>query len=66
MMNERDEVVFIVRMWRQSGGAANGREWRGSVRQVDSGSHLYVTGSRDVGDFISARLEEADERIAGS
>jgi hypothetical protein len=60
-MNQRDEVVFIVRMWRQAGEAANGREWRGSIREVDSGSHLYVTGSRDVSDFISARLEEANE-----
>jgi hypothetical protein len=61
-MNQRDEVVFIVRMWRQAGEAASGREWRGSIREVDSGSNLYVTGSRDVSDFISARLEEADGR----
>jgi hypothetical protein len=59
-MNQRDEVVFIVRMWRQAGEAASGREWRGSIREVESGSHLYVSGSRDVSDFISARLKEAE------
>jgi hypothetical protein len=60
-MNQRDEVVFIVRMWRQAGEGGSEREWRGSIRQVDSDSHLYVTGSRDVSDFISARLGEAGD-----
>jgi hypothetical protein len=56
-----DELVFLVRMWVQGGGgdgAAGGGEWRGSIQEVDSGRRFYVTGTRDLADFIAARMAE--------
>ena len=45
-------------MWlsEESGGDAH---WRGSVHEVASGKRLFVTETRDVADFIAARLADA-------
>jgi hypothetical protein len=57
--SDGDERVFLVRMWVQGGGDDRaGREWRGSVREVDTGQLYYVTGTRDVADFIASRLAD--------
>ncbi|MGA8476003.1 MAG: hypothetical protein WB681_13195 [Candidatus Cybelea sp.] len=58
MKNERSEIVFVVRMWQQGIGEDGGSEWRGSIHQVDSGRSFYVTGPREVADFISVSLVE--------
>ncbi|HTA38486.1 MAG TPA: hypothetical protein VK760_05400 [Candidatus Acidoferrales bacterium] len=57
MTNERAEVVFLVRMWKQRIEESGSGEWRGSIHQIDSGSHYYVAGAREVADYIAARLE---------
>lgn len=56
-------MVFMVRMWRQRVEENGDAEWRGSICQIDSGRSFYVTGAREVADFISARL--ADEARFG-
>jgi hypothetical protein len=57
---ERGEAVFLVRMWRQDGESSAGREWRGSVIEIDSGIRFYVGAARDIADFVTARLAEKD------
>lgn len=59
MTNERAEVVFLVRMWKQRIEENGNGEWRGSIHQIDSGSHYYVAGAREVADYIAARLESS-------
>jgi hypothetical protein len=43
-------------MWRESGEPFDAREWRGSVYEIESGIRFYVTGTRDIADFVAARL----------
>ncbi len=45
-------------MWQQRIEEAGYGEWRGSVHQIDSGNRFYVTGAREVADFIGTRLAE--------
>jgi hypothetical protein len=52
------ELVFVVRMWRGRGEAADGGAWRGAIVEVQSGTRYYVAGTRDIADFIDARLAE--------
>lgn len=56
--SERSEMVFVVRMWQQGIGENGANEWRGSIYQVNSGRSFYVTGPREVADFISASFVE--------
>jgi hypothetical protein len=37
-------------------------EWRGSVHEVASGRRLFITQTREVADFIEARLAEVRDR----
>lgn len=57
MNARRREMTFIVRMWlpEDSRSQAN---WRGSVHEIVSGKRLFVTGPRDVADFIAMHLDE--------
>jgi hypothetical protein len=55
MTPQRDERVFLVRMWRER-EAAETRDWRGSVHEVATGRRLYVTAPGEVSDFISVAL----------
>jgi hypothetical protein len=43
-------------MWEQRIEENGDSEWRGSVHQVDSGTHVYIAGANEVADFINARL----------
>jgi hypothetical protein len=52
---ERGERVFLVRMWRRPGDAPSAG-WRGSVFEIGTDTRFYVTGARDVADFIDMRL----------
>ena len=61
MTNERAEIVFLVRMWKQRIEEHGNGEWRGSIRQIDSDSHYYVAGAREVADYITARLDGLTE-----
>jgi hypothetical protein len=47
-------------MWRSEEPGCD-VEWRGSVHEIASGRRLFVTHTRDVADFIAARLAEARE-----
>ena len=60
MNAKRRDVTFLVRMWLNEASGRDG-EWRGSVHEVTSGRRLFVTQTRDVADFIAARLAEARE-----
>jgi len=51
----RREVAFLVRMWLPS-GATESADWRGSIKAIGSDKQLFVTGTRDVADFIAAHL----------
>lgn len=37
-------------------------EWRGSVHEVASGRRLFITQTREVADFIEARLAESRDQ----
>lgn len=63
MNSERRDVTFLVRMWLAE-GPAGGDEWRGSVHEVASGKRLFVTGTRDIADFIAAHLADCLPRKA--
>lgn len=52
-------------MWLQ-GERADGAQWRGSVRDVESGQLFYVSDARDVAGFIDAQLAERPEDEPGS
>jgi hypothetical protein len=60
MSSGQREKTFVVRMWRAEGseGAA---AWRGSVQEIRSGKRLFVTGTRDIADFILAHLTGDEE-----
>jgi hypothetical protein len=45
-------------MWLTEGSDGDAH-WRGSVHEVTSGKRLFVTETRDVADFIAARLADA-------
>jgi hypothetical protein len=51
-------------MWVHGGEDPARREWRGSVREVDTGQLFYVTSTRDVADFIASRLGDRPGRTA--
>ena len=61
MNAKRRDVTFFVRMWLNEASGGDG-EWRGSVHEVTSGRRLFVTQTREVADFIAARLAEAQEK----
>jgi len=64
MEPQRDERVFLVRMWRER-ETAKSRSWRGSVHDVATGRRFYVTAPGEITDFIAVSLEqviEIDER----
>lgn len=62
MESQRDERVFVVRMWLEP-SVARPRAWRGSVQDVASGNKLFVTAPAEIADFISVRLvgERSDD-----
>jgi hypothetical protein len=55
---KRRDATFLVRMWLSEESDGDAR-WRGSVYEVASGKRLFVTETRDVADFIAARLADA-------
>jgi hypothetical protein len=62
MKKESGEVVFLIRMWQRDAEAVDDSEWRGSVDEIGSGLRYYVTGARDIADFITARLAEKNQK----
>lgn len=58
MNARRREVTFIVRMWLPE-GLPGDTQWRGSVQEIASGKRLFVTGTRDISDFIATHLDES-------
>lgn len=60
--------LFIIRLWLETSQSPNGyelahlgekqRQWRGLVKNVATGQHLYFTSLADMSDFISFQLEE--------
>ncbi len=65
MENPPGELVFVVRLWRGHGESADGAAWRGAIHEVQSGTRFYVAGTRDIADFIDARLAERNARNSG-
>ncbi|MGA8574094.1 MAG: hypothetical protein WB609_00200 [Candidatus Cybelea sp.] len=60
---KRRDVTFLVRMWLTEEPEGNA-QWRGSVHEVTSGKRLFVTETREVADFIAARLADGQVRKA--
>ncbi|HEY2476439.1 MAG TPA: hypothetical protein VGI19_16795 [Candidatus Cybelea sp.] len=61
MNAKRRDLTFLVRVWFNE--EPSGGEWRGSVHEVASGRRLFITQTRDVADFIAARLADVREGI---
>jgi len=59
MRSDQREYTFLVRI-RQLKEAPD-PQWRGSVHEVSSGKRRFVSGARDVIEFISAYLRDEDE-----
>jgi hypothetical protein len=56
---ERFERVFVLRLWRESGGSAAGA-MRGSVVELGADRRFFFTQLADLKDFLSLRLAAAD------
>ncbi len=52
----------MVRMWLQGGENPAEPQWRGSIAEIGSGVRVYVTGTRDIADFIATRIAEREPR----
>jgi hypothetical protein len=60
MRADRTEFTFVVRMWLRDESADS--QWRGSVQEVTSGQKRFISGTRDVAEFIASYLR-AEGRI---
>ncbi len=58
MNGAKGTCVFLVRMWLHGGEPEAGGTWRGSIHDVESGRIFYLADTRDVAEFIDARLSE--------
>jgi hypothetical protein len=58
MRSDQREFTFLVRI-RQMDETAD-PQWRGSVHEVASGKRRFVSGVRDVVEFISSYLRDED------
>jgi hypothetical protein len=56
MRSDQREYTFLVRI-RQLDETADG-QWRGSVHEVSSGKRRFVSGARDVIEFITSYLHD--------
>ncbi len=54
MKTEPREFTFIVRLRCEPGAAEP--QWRGSVQEVSSGGRRFITGTREISEFIAAHL----------
>ncbi len=54
MKTDPREFTFVVRLRRQPGAAEP--QWRGSVLEVSSGDRRFITGTREISDFIATHL----------
>jgi hypothetical protein len=61
MNSESEELVFVVRVWLQTVRYAG--EWRGAILDVASGQRFYAVGTRDIADFIDARVAERTKPV---
>ncbi|HEY7982404.1 MAG TPA: hypothetical protein VID19_13090 [Candidatus Eremiobacteraceae bacterium] len=59
---ERREHRFVVHVWFESAGNAEG-QWRGEIDHVGHGRRLYFSSLGDLIDFIKLRL--GDPAISG-
>ena len=55
MKAQRDDRVFLVRMWRDNDTAGDGG-WRGSVYDIGIGRRFYLTSPGEITDFITVAL----------
>jgi hypothetical protein len=58
MATRSQELVFLVRIWLHGGDDPGAGELRGAIHDVRSGQRFYVAGTRDIADFIDARIVE--------
>jgi hypothetical protein len=61
--SQRQNVTFLVRMWLIEDGDGEA-QWRGCVQDVASDKRLFLTETRDIADFIAARLTDAQSSNA--
>jgi hypothetical protein len=59
MRPDQREFTFLVRIRQQDESA--GSHWRGSVHEVSSGKRRFVSGTRDVIEFITSYLRDESE-----
>jgi hypothetical protein len=57
-MAEREQHVFVVRIWREP--SARGGTWRGSVHEPTSDRRIASTSLHDLWDFIAIRLRSTE------
>ncbi len=51
---DQREFTFLVRIWGREDGT--GVTWRGSVHEVSSGNRRFITGTREIAEFIASYL----------
>jgi hypothetical protein len=63
MTQERDERVFMVRMWREPRDDEFGG-WRGVVLDVVENRRYYVSDFGEIGEFVARSLSDAGTESA--
>ena len=52
----REELLFVVRLWLEPGGAVS-RRWRGYIEHVATKKRLYFSQVAELNDFIRLHQE---------
>ncbi len=59
MVANRQQHLFIVRMWQEPSEAAPPGQWRGSVEHVSSGQRFYFSALNDLTNFFDHHLHSS-------
>ncbi|GAC1411486.1 MAG: hypothetical protein NVSMB64_21290 [Candidatus Velthaea sp.] len=59
MSVKRSEIVFLVRVWRETTNGPPG-EWHGSAHHLASGRRFHFSGLRQLGRYLHLELHAAE------
>lgn len=48
----RQEHLFVIRIWEETGPQDSVSGWRGLAQHISSGQQVYFTSLRDMNDFM--------------
>lgn len=65
-MGNRQQHLFIVRVWQEPSQLQPPGQWRGSVEHVPSGQRLYFASMNDLTNFMTFQLNSDGESAGES